>query len=1004
MQINAYNIGNIEQAGQDQEVNNGSIQPAKSKGFFAVAIEKSAISNAFSGDYANYDKNGNRNRGQGKTADTIQEREDAMAYINENIDKLKALITPEDYSAMSELGLAADKETPETLVTVYERIQIQLAAYCKDYDIMSNIGSDKIETVLHSKAMANSVEMAEDSGELTDSSKAYLLKNDLNPTIANVYKAAHSTGENNAAAKVSSEDWEQLKPQIEDMLQKSGLEVNQENLDNAKWLMENSIPVTSENIVKLNELNQVDMSNPDVLTTNIAFALMLGMDGTDAFVTEGWIDVKEADEVNTVIQNASDEAIYDIVRDKAVLNSANLKKYQEQKNSSENSENQTQRDYQDKAFVKAKNIIIEARLVMTSGSFLNMQKVGINITYTEISVMVRSSVQDNQNYYSTFFDDDNPTSDQTDMVAGVMDIMKSMSQVPSAVMGKVYSEKVDFTISSVQNETTLMYAEYGKAEMTYEAVGTQIRPDLGDSIAKAFDSLDNILCDQGIEVNSSTLRAGRILAYNEMEINQESILKMEGLMEELDYVKDNLTPKAAAVLAENQVNILNTDIRQLNKNLSELNSMIGQGEEENFAKYLWKLSESGKISDENRERYIDLYRTLNMIETQDSSALGAVVSAGAELTLDNLLSAVKSRKKTGMDVKIDETFGLNTAETNAKNETNEEIGDFVKKLAQKIRSGLNAENVEKVYKNGSYGGINLGNLVDVVSDNESLRSNSQLNAEYIQQVMESRMEEITLKEGITDETILTLVEGGQKATIENIVSAMQLSVPGSEFRKYLMETEERRDAAENLLEHFDDEESAVEAVKELKNSVLPEKQGNGIDISYEKMKAAADISGNLRFMVRSAKNQTYHIPMDLDGEAVTVRVSFVKNEGEGNVNISMNSQSFGKIDCVIHSVNMVSNVKTEAVVYCENVQTADGIIANRQIFISEAQNIDPSGTYELNVLRKKSENYGKQDNRTAAYKIQNSRDVQNSKVETAYLYKISKSFLKSVKECLKNSR
>lgn len=103
-----------------------------------------------------------------------------------------------------------------------------------------------------------------------------------------------------------------------------------------------------------------------------------------------------------------------------------------------------------------------------------------------------------------------------------------------------------------------------------------------------------------------------------------------------------------------------------------------------------------------------------------------------------------------------------------------------------------------------------------------------------------------------------------------------------------------------MLEHFDDEESALEAVKELKNSVLPEKQGNGIDISYEKMKAAADISGNLRFMVRSAKNQTYHIPMDLDGEAVTVRVSFVKNEGEGNVNISMNSQSFGKIDCVIH--------------------------------------------------------------------------------------------------------
>ena len=110
MQINAYNIGNIEQTGQDQAVNNGSIQPAKSKGFFAVAIEKSAISNAFSGNYANYDKNGNGNRGQEKTADAIHDREDAMAYINENIDKLKELITPEDYSAMSEIGRASCRE------------------------------------------------------------------------------------------------------------------------------------------------------------------------------------------------------------------------------------------------------------------------------------------------------------------------------------------------------------------------------------------------------------------------------------------------------------------------------------------------------------------------------------------------------------------------------------------------------------------------------------------------------------------------------------------------------------------------------------------------------------------------------------------------------------------------------------------------------------------------------------------------------------------------------
>ena len=53
-----------------------------------------------------------------------QYKQDFKAYINENIEKLKELVTDEDYSAMSELGLAPDKEDPHTLLTVYERIQI----------------------------------------------------------------------------------------------------------------------------------------------------------------------------------------------------------------------------------------------------------------------------------------------------------------------------------------------------------------------------------------------------------------------------------------------------------------------------------------------------------------------------------------------------------------------------------------------------------------------------------------------------------------------------------------------------------------------------------------------------------------------------------------------------------------------------------------------------------------------------------------------------------------
>ena len=262
-------------------------------------------------------------------------------------------------------------------------------------------------------------------------------------------------------------------------------------------------------------------------------------------------------------------------------------------------------------------------------------------------------------------------------------------------------------------------------------------------------------------------------------------------MEELDYVRDNLTPKTAAYLVENHVNILNTDIRELNQHLVELNAMIGADESEDFAKYLWKLEKAGEISEENRNRYVDLYRTLNMVESMDSSSIGAVTLEGAEFTLNNLLSAVKSKRKT-VDVKVDDSVGLQEINADAKDTSSEDIAQFVRRMAEKVKSGLNAENVEKIYKEGRFGEISLGNLVDLVSDNESVRTNARLNAEYVKQVMDNYFKEAA-EEGITEDTVLTLMEGGQNASMENIVSAMQLSMPGSDFRKYLLDSQNRKD-------------------------------------------------------------------------------------------------------------------------------------------------------------------------------------------------------------------
>ncbi len=1004
MQINTVNYMNEVSA---KSSGKQSVQTSEKVGFFGVVMEKTGRKQLFQNDYMNYDKTGRENeQNQGKNSG-FETKQDFKAYINENIEKLKELVTDEDYSAMSELGLAPDKEDPHTLLTVYERIQIELAAWCDGYDISGlNINSAKIKAVLGSSAMASAVKMAGETGGLTDAAKSYLMKNDLEPTIENAYKAVHSTsGTDSAADSLSDTEWKELKEQISGILEKSGMEINEENIQNAKWLVEHDIQVTAENLLKIAELNQADMQNTDVIVSNTAFALMMGMRGTEAYVTQSWIRTDEITQTMDAIANVSDETIYDIVNDDAVLNAANIKKYQaaEQEKNGDARQKENQRNFENPSFIRARTVIVEARLVMTSSSLLNMQKLGINITYTEISVMLTQTKQDNNNYYSSFFEEQGSAAvDMTDTLNSMMDIMKSMSQVPSAVMAEIYKGTMEFTLESVYEESKNLSTSYTKAELAYEAVGTQVRTDLGDNISKAFENIDNILKDIGIDVNESSRRAARILGYNQMEITKEAVFKMESLMGELDYVRDNLTPKTAAYLVENHVNILNTDIRELNQHLVELNAMIGADESEDFAKYLWKLEKAGEISEENRNRYVDLYRTLNMVESMDSSSIGAVTLEGAEFTLNNLLSAVKSKKKT-VDIKVDDTVGLQEINTDAKDTSSEDIAQFVRRMAARVKTGLNAENVEKIYKEGRFGEISLGNLVDLVSDNESVRTNARLNAEYVKQVMDNYFKEAA-EEGITEDTVLALMESGQNASMENIVSAMQLSMPGSDFRKYLLDGQSKKEAAERILEKFEDEESAKEAVKELKKTAsVKDMGGPARKLSYEQVKSMADINRNLRFMVKSTENESYHIPVDIDGEAVNIRVSFVRDEGEGKVNVSMNTMAFGKIDCVIHSVNMVSGVKSEAIVYCENVQTAGIITGSRSIFIKEIKGLDFVSEFSMEVVRSKATMNNEVRKRSVHKNLAIENTVEN-RVESRYLYKISKGFIKSVKDCLQNIR
>ena len=81
----------------------------------------------------------------------------------------------------------------------------------------------------------------------------------------------------------------------------------------------------------------------------------------------------------------------------------------------------------------------------------------------------------------------------------------------------------------------------------------------------------------------------------------------------------------------------------------------GEKEQERFSKFLWKLEQNQEISAEERDSYIGIYRLIAQVEKTDGAAIGALLNQGADITMRNLLTAMRSAKKN-MDYRVDDDF------------------------------------------------------------------------------------------------------------------------------------------------------------------------------------------------------------------------------------------------------------------------------------------------------------------------------------------------------------
>ena len=624
------------------------------------------------------------------------ERKAQMAVLAETT-------SPEDYEKMQEDGFSLDDTTSNKIVTVTDKIKAQLAKagvdiskFGDDLDLeqLAQItGSPELAVQIANslreadlpladdnfKQIAETVNMADSLSALDDGAVKYLIDNRLEPTVRNIYFAEHSA----SAGYISAEqqDISSFLPQVKNVIASAGLEVNDDTIATSKWMLENDIPLTKENLTYAQALRQTGLTTgAEDIAALAAEAVSEGKSAQDAVILSGYTWMEQAKDAVDTVENATDEDLAYIVEKGLPLTLDSLREAAANRTSgTAASESQTvgtvasseaqsedaaqsiaNESYTPKGqqLLTARRQLEEIRLAMTVEANYRLLKQGVSID-TEPLVKLVEQLKDQENaYYKNLLISEgvDVNDEQVELFREVDKKVSDMRYVPAYVLGMKDAEVS--TINGVHKAGMELKSSFEKASQQYETLMTAPRADLGDSIQKAFRNVDDILNDLDMELTDENRRAVRILGYNSIEITQDSVFQMKAADEEVQRVFKNMTPAVVTQMIKRGINPLEMDFTSLNQEAENIKSdESGREDNRRFSEYLWKMEQNHEISEEERSSYIGIYRLIRQVENTDGAVIGALIQQGSPLTMKNLLTAVRSEKRSNkMDYSVDSDF------------------------------------------------------------------------------------------------------------------------------------------------------------------------------------------------------------------------------------------------------------------------------------------------------------------------------------------------------------
>lgn len=270
------------------------------------------------------------------------------AMKNQMVAKATADLSAGDVQAAGEEGFSYKNMNPEELVTVGDKIRLNLAKAGVDVSKFGGVSDAAIaestgnaaqaavlKKTLENAAVSDSasidtaVAKAREIPEISDKAALYLVKNNMAPTIDNVYRAVFGAGEGDQGSAVSQAAIDQVSimdRQVGSLFGRAGLTYDDNARATAAEFLQNEIPLTFDNINKFAALSTGTLLSGQELSDAVMDTVARGGEPGDTLIIAGLSATDMAENAAEVISNATPEDVTSLVDSGRDLNVINLAK------------------------------------------------------------------------------------------------------------------------------------------------------------------------------------------------------------------------------------------------------------------------------------------------------------------------------------------------------------------------------------------------------------------------------------------------------------------------------------------------------------------------------------------------------------------------------------------------------------------------------------------------------------------------------------------------------